>query len=147
MDSTLRRRVSLPRKTFPKILALAITICLLGGSIAPANPSCNAECCAQPKGHVPHSEANTSSADLLPDCCSDLETAPCPHMLESSTETRWYAIYAVAPQVNPATTKVAAIANYTILLPQPHHHMAASTGPPIRSPSMPLYLQKQTFLI
>ena len=147
MNSTLRRTTSLRRRTFPKILALAIAICLLGGGMAPANPSCNAECCARPKGHVPHSEANTSSADLLPDCCSGLETAPCPHMLESSTQTRRYAIYAVAPQVNPVTTKVAAIADYTVLLPQPYHYMTASTGPPIRGPSMPLYLQKQTFLI
>ena len=124
-----------------------ITICLLGGGIAPANPSCNSECCVQPSGDTSHGKAHMPAADLLSDCCSGLETAPCPHMLESSTEIKEYAIAAPAAEVNPARAKIAASVNEILFLSQPHDHLAALISPNIRGPSVPIYLQKQSFLI
>ena len=87
------------------------------------------------------------AADLLSDCCSGLETAPCPHMLESSTEIKEYAIAAPAAEVNPARAKIAISVTEVLFLSQPHYHLAASIDPNIRGPSVPIYLQKQTFLI
>ena len=133
--------------TFAKILALVITLCLLGGGIAPANPSCNSECCAKPESNGLHSKAHAPAADLLPDCCSGLETAPCPHMLESPSEVKEYAIVAPAAEVNPARVQIAASVNSTLFSSQPHFHLAYSLSPNIRGPSVPLYLQTQTFLI
>lgn len=147
MNSRSRRPAALLRRTFAKILTLVITICLLGGGIAPANPSCNSECCAQPQGETSHSKAHMPAADLLSDCCSGLEAAPCPHMLESSTEIKEYAIAAAAAEVNPATAKIAASVNEVLCSSQPHYHLGASISPNIRGPSVPIYLQKQSFLI
>ena len=124
-----------------------ITICLLGGGIAPANPSCNAECCATPKSNGLHRKAHAPAADLLSDCCSGLETAPCPHMLESSSEVKEYAIAAPAAEINPARVNLAATANSALLSFQPQFHLTYSLSPNIRGPSVPLYLQTQTFLI
>lgn len=135
------------RSTFAKTLTLVITICLLGGGIAPANPSCNSECCAQPKGDISHSKAHMPAADLLSDCCSGLETAPCPHMLESSAEIKEYALAAPAAEVNPARAKIATSVTEVLFLSQPHYHLAAAISPNIRGSSVPIYLQKQTFLI
>ena len=137
----------MPRRTFAKILTLVITICLLGGGIAPANPSCNAECCAKPESNGINSKGHAPAADLLPDCCSGLETAPCPHMLESSPESGEYAIVAPAAEVNPARVHLAASVNSALFSSQPHFHLAYSRSPNIRGPSVPLYLQTQTFLI
>ena len=134
------------RRLSAKILTLVITICLLGGGIAPANPACTSECCA-PKGDTSHSMAHMDAADLLSDCCSGLETAPCPHMLESSSEIKEYAIAAPVAEVNPARAKITTSVNEVLFLSQPHYHLAASISPNIRGPSMPIYLQKQTFLI
>ncbi|MGD8695188.1 MAG: hypothetical protein PVI74_15140 [Syntrophobacterales bacterium] len=130
-----------------KILTLVITICLLGGGIAPANPSCNAECCAKAKSNGVHSKAHAAAADLLPDCCSGIETAPCPHMLESSSEVKEYAIAAPAVEVNPAPVNLAASENSTFFSFQPQFHLTYSPSPNMRGPSVPLYLQTQTFLI
>lgn len=135
------------RRTFAKILTLVLTICLLGGGIAPANPSCNAECCVKPKSNGLHSKAHALAADLLPDCCSGLETAPCPHMLESSSEVKEYAIAAPAVEVNPARVNLAASVNSTLFSSQPHFNLAYSLSPNIRGPSVPLYLQTRTLLI
>lgn len=135
------------RRTFAKILTLVLTICLLGGGIAPANPSCNAECCVKPKSNGLHSKAHAPAADLLPDCCSGLETAPCPHMLESSSEVKEYAIAAPAVEVNPARVNLAASVNSTLFSSQPHFNLAYSLSPNIRGPSVPLYLQTRTLLI
>ena len=135
------------RGTFAKILTLVITICLLGGGIAPANPSCNAECCVKPESSGLHSNSHTPAADLLSDCCSGLETAPCPHMLESSPESGEYAIVAPTAEVNPARVHLAASAHRDLFSSQPHFHLAYSLSPNIRGPSVPLYLQTQTFLI
>ena len=135
------------QRTFAKILTLVITICLLGGGIAPANPSCNAECCVKPKSNGLHSKAHIPAADLLPDCCSGLETASCPHMLESSSEVKEYAIIAPAAKVNPARVNLAASANSALFSSQLHFHLAYSLSPNIRGPSAPLYLQTRTLLI
>ena len=135
------------RRSFAKILTLVIAICMLSGGIAPANPSCNSECCAQPQGYTSHGKASIPAADLLSDCCSGLETAPCPHMLESSTGIKDYAIAAPTAEVNPATAKIAASVNEVLFLFQPHYHRGLSVSPDIRGPSVPIYLQKQTFLI
>lgn len=120
---------------------------LLAAGIAPANPSCNAECCAKPKSNGLHSKAHTPAADLLSDCCSGLETAPCPHMLESSPKSKEYAIAAPAAEVNPARVNLAASVNSALFVSQPHSHLAPSMSPNIRGPSVPLYLQTLTLLI
>ena len=135
------------RSKFAKILALVIAICLLGGGIAPANPSCTAECCVQPQGDTSHSTAHMVTADLLSDCCSDLETAPCPHMMESPPEIKECAIVAPAAEVNPARAKIATSVNEVLFLFQPHYHLAAVISPNIRGSSVPIYLQNQSFLI
>ena len=135
------------QQTFGKILTLVIAICLLSVGIAPANPSCNAECCVKPKSNGLHSKVNIPAADLLSDCCSALETAPCPHMLESSPEIKEYAIAAPVVEVNPARVHLAASVNSALFTSQPHFHLAASMSPLIRGPSVPLYLQTRTLLI
>ncbi len=135
------------RGTFAKILTLVITICLLGGGIAPANPSCKAQCCVQSKSDTLHGKMSMPAADLLSDCCSDLKTAPCPRALKSSSEIKEYAIAAPTVKLNPVRVKIAALANNVLLLSQPHFHLAASLSPNIRGPSVPLYLQTRTLLI
>jgi hypothetical protein len=135
------------RESFGNIVSLVIAISLLTAGIAPANPSCNAECCVKPKSNGLHSKAHAPAADLLPDCCSGLETAPCPHMLESSSEVKEYAIAAPAVEVNPARVNLAASVNSTLFSSQPHFHLAYSLSPNIRGPSVPLYLQTRTLLI
>ena len=124
-----------------------ITICLLGGGIAPANPSCKAQCCVQSKSDTLHGKMSMPAADLLSDCCSDLKTAPCPRALKSSSEIKEYAIAAPTVKLNPVRVKIAALANNVLLLSQPHFHLAASLSPNIRGPSVPLYLQTRTLLI
>ena len=135
------------RQSFGKIITLVIAISLLTAGIAPANPSCNAECCVKPKSNGLHSKAHTPAADLLSDCCSGLETAPCPHMLESSPESKEYAIAAPAAEVNPARVNLAASVNSALFSPQPHFYLAYSMSSNIRGPSVPLYLQTLTLLI
>ena len=135
------------RQSFGKIVTLVIAISLLTAGIVPANPSCNAECCVKPKSNGLHSKAHTPAADLLSDCCSGLETAPCPHMLESSPKSKEYTIAAPAAEVNPARVNLAASVNSTLFSPQPHFHLAYSMSSNIRGPSVPLYLQTRTLLI
>ncbi len=135
------------RQSFGNIITLVIAISLLTAGIAPANPSCNAECCVKPKSNGLHSKAHTPAADLLSDCCSGLETAPCPHMLESSPTSKEYAIAAPAAEVNPARVNLAASVNSVLFSPQPHFHLAYSMSSNIRGPSVPLYLQTLTLLI
>lgn len=135
------------RQSFGKIITLVIAISLLTAGIAPANPSCNAECCVKPKSNGLHSKAHTPAADLLSDCCSGLETAPCPHMLESSPKSQEYAIAAPAAEVNPARANLAASVNSALFSPQPHFHLTYSMSSNIRGPSVPLFLQTLTLLI
>ena len=135
------------RQSFGKIVTLVIAISLLTAGIAPANPSCNAECCVKPKSDGLHSKTHTPAADLLSDCCSGLETAPCPHMLESSPKSIEYAIAAPAAEVNPARVNLAASINSALFSPQPHFHLTYSMSSNIRGPSVPLYLQTLTLLI
>ena len=135
------------RRTFAKILTVVITICLLGVGIAPASPSCNAECCAKPQSRGLHNKAHMPAADLLSDCCSGLETAPCPHMLESSPELKEYAILVPAAEINPARVNLAASVNSAFFSSQPYFHLAYSMSPNIRGPSVPLYLQTLSLLI
>jgi hypothetical protein len=135
------------RQSFGKIITLVIAISLLTAGITPANPSCNAECCVKPKSNGLHSKAHTPAADLLSDCCSGLETAPCPHMLESSPKSQEYAIAAPAAEVNPARVNLAASVNSALFSPQPHFHLTYSMSSNIRGPSVPLFLQTLTLLI
>ena len=135
------------RQSFGNIITLVIAISLLTAGIAPANPSCNAECCVKPKSNGLHSKVNIPAADLLSDCCSGLETAPCPHMLESSPKSEEYAIAAPAAEVNPARVNIAASVNSTLFSPQPHFHLAYSMSSNIWGPSVPLYLRTLTLLI
>ena len=135
------------RKSFVNIVTLVIAISLLTAGIAPANPSCNAECCVKPESNGVHSKTHTPAADLLPDCCSGLETAPCPHMLESSSEVKAYAIAAPAVEVNPVKVNPAASVSSAFFSFQHQFHLAYSLSPNIRGPSVPLYLQTLTLLI
>ena len=135
------------RKSFVNIVTLVIAISLLTAGFAPANPSCNAECCAKPKSNGLHSKGHAPAADLLPDCCSGLETAPCSHMLESSSEVKEYAIAAPAAEINSARVNLAVTVNSVLLSFQPQFHLAHSMSPNIRGPSVPLYLQTLTLLI
>ena len=135
------------RQSFGKIVTLVIAISLLTAGIAPANPSCNAECCAKPGRNALHGTAHAPAANLLSDCCSGLETAPCPHMLESSPELKEYAILVPVAEVNPARVILAASVNSALFSSQPHFHLAYSLSPNIRGPSVPLYLQTLTLLI
>ena len=136
------------RESFGNIVSLVIAISLLTAGIAPANPSCNADCCAKPKSNGLHSKAHIPAADLLSDCCSGIETAPCPDMLESSPpESKEYAIAAPTAEVNPARVNFAASVNSAFFSSQPHFHLAYSLSPNIRGPSAPLYLQTRTLLI
>jgi hypothetical protein len=124
-----------------------MAISLLTAGLAPANPRCTAKCCGQPKNHGSHSEVITPPADLVADCCSGLETAPCPHTLESSSEFKDYAPSAVAPDVNPATVMIAAASNNKIIPPRSRPLLAAMRSPQIRGPGVPIYLLTETFLI
>ena len=135
------------RQSFGKIITLVIAISLLTGGLAPANPRCTAECCVQPKMHGSHSKYKAPAADLVADCCSKLESAPCPHTLESSSKVKDYAPSAVAPDVRPATVMIAAFSNSKLILPQTRPLLAAIRSPQIRGPGVPIYLLTETFLI
>lgn len=134
-------------RTSWKIFALAITICMLSVGIAPAKPSCLAECCAPATNHASHPVAKTTSAGLLPGCCSDSDTTPCPHMVESGIEIEPYALSAVSAEVNPAMIRLGVAAGDTLLIRPRCHHVAASMRPPNRGPSVPLFLQNLSLLI
>jgi hypothetical protein len=133
--------------SFRKILPLVVAISLLTGGLAPANPRCTAECCVQPTITGPHSMVNAKPADLVADCCSDLQTAPCPRKLESTSDSKDYAPSAVVPTVSPVTVKIAASSNNKFFLPQSRHLVAARSTPQIRGPGVPIYLLTETFLI
>jgi hypothetical protein len=134
------------RQSFGKIITLVIAISLLTGGLAPANSRCTAKCCVEPKINGSHSKVKPP-ADLVADCCSGLETAPCPHTLESSSEFKDYAPSAVAPDVRPATVTNAAASNNKFILPQSRSLLAAMRSPQIRGPGVPIYLLTETFLI
>jgi hypothetical protein len=129
-----------------KTFALVITLCMLSVGMTPAKSSCSANCCAQFKYHGSHSMAESTPVGLHLDCCSGSETAPCPHMLESANEIDPYAISAASAEVNPVTVKLGAVSADTLIRP-PSHHVAASVGPPIRGPSVPLFLRNLSLLI
>jgi hypothetical protein len=135
------------RQSFGKIITLVIAISLLFGGLAPANPGCTAKCCVEPKIDGLHSKFKAPPADLVADCCSGLETAPCPRKLESSSESKDYAPSAVAPTVSPATVKISASSNNKFILPQSRFLLAARKSPQIRGPGVPIYLRTETFLI
>jgi hypothetical protein len=137
----------LVRQSFGKIITLVMAISLLTAGLAPANPRCTDECCVQPKIHGSHSKIKVVPADLVADCCSDLETAPCPHTLESSSEFKDYALSAVAPDARPATVTIAASSNNKFILPQSRSLLAPIRSPQIRGPGVPIYLLTETFLI
>jgi len=135
------------RKSFGKIITLVIAISLLTAGLAPANPRCTAKCCVEPKINGSHSKVKAPPADLVADCCSGLETAPCPHTLESSSEFKDYAPSVVAPNVSPATVKIAASSNNKFILPQSRSLLADMKSPQIRGSGVPIYLLTEAFLI
>ena len=126
------------RQSAGKIITLLIAISLLTGGLAPANPRCTAQCCVQVKAPV---------ADLVADCCSGLETVPCPHALESSSELKDYAPSAVAQNISPATVMIAATSSNKFILSRSRPLLAAMRSPQIRGPGVPIYLLTETFLI
>lgn len=136
------------RQSFGKIVTLVIAISLLTAGIAPANPSCKAQCCLQPTGAALHDKMSVPAADLLADCCSELKTAPCPRALkDTSAENKDYALVAPAVKPNPVRVKIGARANDIFFSSQPYFHLVASLRPNIRGPGVPLYLQTRTLLI
>jgi hypothetical protein len=137
----------LTQRTSWKIFALVITICMLSVGIAPAKPSCLSECCAPANNHASYPVAKATSAGLLPGCCSDSETTPCPHMLESGIEIEPYALSAVPAEVDPAMVGFGVAARDTLLIRPRCHHVTASMRPPIRGPSVSLFLQNLSLLI
>jgi hypothetical protein len=137
----------LTRLTSWKILTLVITICMLGAGIAPAKSSCTADCCATPQNHAPHTMVKAASAGLLPDCCSDSETAPCPHLLESASEIKFYAVSACSAEVDPTMAKLPVGSTDWSLARPAYHRVSASMRVPVRGPSVPLFLQNLSLLI
>ena len=137
----------MPRRSFQKILPLLIALCLLTWGIAPANLSCDSECCTRPKAQGSHSEARTGSTVVLPGCCSGPETPLCPDMLESTGEPEEYALAAVTAEVNPLIIEIAAISDDTLVTPQSCPLGAVTRRPHIRGPGVPIFLLAQTFLI
>ena len=135
------------RQSFGKIVTIMIAISLLTAGLAPANPRCTAKCCVEAKINGYHSKVQAPPADLVADCCSEVETAPCPRKLESNSEFKDYALAAVAPNVSPATVKIAASANNRLILPQSCSLLAPIRSPQIRGPGVPIYLRTETFLI
>ena len=137
----------MPRRSFRKILPLLIALCLLSSGIAPANLSCDSECCARPKVHASHGEARTDSTGVLPGCCSGPDTPPCPHMLESTGEPEEYTLATVAAEVNPLLVEIAAVSKDTLVPPQSCPLAAVIRRPHIRGPGVPIFLLTRTFLI
>ena len=136
------------RQSFGRIVTIMNAIFLLTAGLAPASPRCTAECCLQPKIHGSHSKIKVPPAHLVADCCSDLETAPCPHTLKSTSEFNFYAFSAVAPNARPATVMIAVSSNKKFILPQSSSTLLASIrSPQIRGPGSPIYLLAETFLI
>jgi hypothetical protein len=134
-------------QSFYKIFSLVIAISLLTAGLAPANPRCTAECCVQATIAGAHSTVKVKPADLVADCCTDLQTAPCPRKLESTSDSKDYNPSAVAPPVSPATVKLATSSNNKLVLPQSRLLLAARRTPQIRGPGVPIYLLTETFLI
>lgn len=143
----MRRLIPLLRQSFGKIVTVMIAISLLTAGLAPASPRCTAECCVQPKIHGAHSKIKVVPANLVADCCSELETAPCPHTLESTSEFKDYAFSAVAPNARFATVMIVASSNNKFILPQSSTLLASIRSPQIRGPDVPIYLLTETFLI
>ena len=135
------------RQSLGKIITLVIAMSLLTAGLAPANPRCLADCCIQPTAGGPHSRVKVKPADLVADCCSELQTAPCPRTLESTSELKEHAPSAVSHEVRPATLKIAASSNGKFILTQFRSPLAASRSPQIRGPGVPIYLLTGTFLI
>lgn len=133
--------------SFRKILPLVVAISFLTAGLAPANPRCTAECCVQPTIAGSHSTVKAKPADLVADCCTDVQTAPCPRKLESTSDSQDYGPSAVVPTVSPATVKIAASSNNKLVLPQSRLLLAARRTPQIRGPGVPIYLLTETFLI
>jgi hypothetical protein len=135
------------RQSFGKIIPLAMAISLLTGGLAPANPRCIADCCVQSTLSGSHSKVKARPAHLVADCCSELQAAPCPRKLESTSELKDHAPSAVAPDLRPTTLKIAASSNCKFILTQSRPLLAARRSPQIRGPGVPIYLLTETFLI
>ena len=135
------------RQSLGKIITLVIAISLLTAGLAPANPRCLADCCVQPTAGGTHSKVKVRPADLVADCCSELEAAPCPRTLESTSELKDHAPAAAVPDVRPATLKIAASSNDKFILNQSRPPLAAGRSPQVRGPGVPIYVLAETFLI
>ena len=143
----MRRRIPLLRQSIGKIIILVTAISLLTGGLAPANPRCTSQCCIEANMHGAHKKVKPPPPDLVADCCSGLETAPCPRTLESSSEFKDYVPSAVAPDVKPATVAIASSSINKFILPPFSPLLAAMSTPQIWGPGVPIYLLTETFLI
>lgn len=137
------------RHTFAKILVLVITISILGAGIVPVNANC-ACCCEQPQPQSQnlHPGFNSKGYDLASGCCSQPKTSPCDLTSDYASHMQECAVSIMSGVEKPDTAKLAVVAsNTTIVSRQPYHHVAASMRPPIRGPSIPIYLQNLSLLI
>ena len=135
------------RQSFGKIVTIIIAVCLPTAGLAPANPRCTAKCCVEAKINGYHSMVQSPPADLVADCCSGVETVPCPRTLESGSKFKDYALSAVAPDSRSATVKIAVSSNNRFILPRSSTLLAPLRSPQIRGPGVPIYLLTETFLI
>ena len=135
------------RQSFGKIITLVIAISLLTGGLAPANPRCTADCCVQSTAGGSHSKVKVRPVDLVADCCSELQAAPCPRKLESTSDLKDHSPAAVVPEARPATLKIAVSSNDKFILTQSPFLLAAGRSSRIRGPGVPLYLLTETLLV
>ena len=135
------------RQSLGKIITLVIAISLLTAGLAPANPRCTANCCLQPTIGGTHGKVTVKPADLVADCCAEVETVPCPRTLQSTSEFKDYAPAATAPTVRPAAVMRAAVSNNKFVPAQSRPLLAAVHSSHIRGPGLPIYLLTETFLI
>jgi hypothetical protein len=68
-------------------------------------------------------------------------------MLESTSDTKPYATSVVPAEVEPAMVKLAVAESDKAFHRLLHQHVAALIRPPIRGPSLPLFLQNLSLLI
>ena len=132
------------RQSFGKIITLVIAISLLTGGLAPANPRCTADCCVQPGSH---SKVKVRPVDLVADCCSELQAAPCPRKLEATSDLKDHATAAVVTEVRPATLKIAPSASDEFILSQSPLLLVSTRSSQIGAQGVPLYLLTETLLI
>ena len=141
------RKHSLKQLTSFKTFALLLILCMLSVVVGSTKRSCTAKCSAQFRHHGSLTMAKSTSVGLLRYCCSNFSTTPCPHILESATAIEAYAPSVASAELNHAMGKIPAVVGGSLFISLSSHHATASNEPPIRGPSVPLFLQNLSLLI